>query len=371
MTSAELDRLPDAAAAALLPAAGYANQALRELAEWVQAARSVTELVAPLVDTPFVPAHYRPNISDRSTPEEKAAARGVAIATATAAVLQGTKLGFDPLTALQQIYIVHGRPGMYARAKVALLLSKGHEVWTDDLSDHRAVVSGRRRGDTTVQTVTVTMDMARKAGWTTNPSKAYDKTPQDMLYARAAGRVCDRVAPEVLLGIESVEDIEDRLQATATTGSGTRTVSPRRALEAPPKATPAAPAESAQGDAERPLDEKQWRAINELMREQGIVGTGQKEARLARISEIVQRSIARGTDLTFAEGETILAELRRPPEPTVPAEPEVDEVEAVDSDAAGIDETGTDGASFDDELLDDAPWPAVPQIPTTDTEATP
>jgi len=205
---------------------GNTGDALARLGEWVQAASHANRLVAPLVGTAFIPDAYTPKIDPRATPEEKQAARETAIANATAAVLQGITLGLDPMTALQQIYIVKGRPGMYSRIKVALLVAHGHEVWTEDISDTRAVVCGRRKGSDVVERVTVTMDQARKAGWSSN--EAYAKTPQDMLYARAAARVCDRVAPDVLMGIASVEEIQDEIQATAEVGNGHRTVRPRQ-----------------------------------------------------------------------------------------------------------------------------------------------
>jgi len=205
---------------------GTAGEALDRLGRWVAAARDAHALVSPLVDTAFVPEAYKPKVHPNATDKERTEARAVAVANATAAVLQGITLGLDPLTALQQIYIVHGRPGMYTEIKVALVKSRGHEVWTEDISDTRAVVCGRRAGTEYVEKVTVTMDQARKAGWTTN--QAYTKTPQDMLYARAAGRVCDRIAPDVLMGIASVEEIRDSIQTTAEVGNGHRTVAPRR-----------------------------------------------------------------------------------------------------------------------------------------------
>jgi hypothetical protein len=211
------------------------SDALVRLSQWVAAARDAHQLVSPLVDTAFVPEAYKPKVDPRATADQKAEARSVAVANATAAVLQGITLGLDPLTALQQIYIVHGRPGMYTEMKVALVKSRGHDVWTEDISDSRAVVCGRRKGSDYVERVTVTMDQARKAGWTSN--QAYTKTPQDMLYARAAGRVCDRVAPDVLMGIASVEEIRDEIQATAEVGNGHRTVSPRRKAAAAIEAT--------------------------------------------------------------------------------------------------------------------------------------
>jgi hypothetical protein len=219
-----------------------ANDALARLGAWVEAARHAHQLVAPLVGTSFVPDAYKPKIDPRATPEQKAEARATAIANATAAVLQGITLGLDPMTALQQIYVVHGRPGMYTKIKVALVQSRGHEVWTEDVSDTRAVVAGRRRGSDTIERVTVTMEQARKAGWTRNDN--YQKTPQDMLYARAAGRVCDRVAPDALMGIASVEEIND--ETAPPNGASTHTVSPRKRVTRP--ALAAAPTEP-------PLDE--------------------------------------------------------------------------------------------------------------------
>lgn len=207
---------------------GGANDALARLGQWVEAASHAHRLVVPLIDTYFIPDVYRPKVDPRATPEQKREAREVAIGNATAAVLQGITLGLDPMTALQQIYVVHGRPGMYAKIKVALVQSKGHEVWTDDLSDSRAVVAGRRKGTDTIERITVTMEQARKAGWTRND--AYGKTPQDMLWARAASRVCDRIASDALMGIASVEEIQDELTPA---GTGTRTVTPPRRRTAP------------------------------------------------------------------------------------------------------------------------------------------
>lgn len=201
---------------------GTASDALTRLAEWVEAARNAHQLVAPLVGTAFVPDSYKPKVDPRATAEQKQEARATAIANATAAVLQGITLGLDPMTALQQIYVVHGRPGMYAKIKVALVQSHGHEVWDEDLTDTRAVVAGRRKGTEHIVRVTVTMDQARRAGWTRNDN--YAKTPQDMLWARAASRVCDRIASDALMGIASVEEIQDELGPAG----GTRTVAPPR-----------------------------------------------------------------------------------------------------------------------------------------------
>jgi len=303
------------------------TEALRGLGEWVAAAQQAVQLVTPLVDTAFVPDAYRPKVDPRATVEQHTEARQVAVANATAAVLQGITLGLDPLTSLQQIYIVHGRPGMYTRIKVALALSKGHEIWTEDLSDTRAVVAGRRKGSQEIQRVTVTMDQARKAGWTSN--KKYAETPQDMLWARAAGRVADRVAADVLMGIASVEDIQDDAAADVQV-TGTRTVKPRqaRAITPAPATTPtgAQPAQAPVGDdllgyddepaaapapaaAPQPMAEGTWRKINARFVELEVVGEGQQATRLRVISHIVGRTVTRGGELTADEGQLVVENL--------------------------------------------------------------
>lgn len=223
------------------------DAALERLARWVDAASAASRLVSPLVLTPFVPDAYRPKVDPRASDEDRAKALEVAVASATAAVLYGASLGFDPMTALQQIYIVKGHPGMYAKAKVALLMAHGHQVWTEELDDEHAVVCARRKGSERVERISITMEQARKAGWTSN--EAYTKTPQDMLWARAAGRACDRAAPEVMLGIGTVEDLDgfgEPIQTTATVGAAVPALTGSdiiaQAAAAPPAAAPA-PAE--------------------------------------------------------------------------------------------------------------------------------
>lgn len=336
MTTTDLARLDTNAIAAL----NGGNDALNRLGQWVVAARDAHTLVSPLVDTPFVPDAYRPKVDPRATAEEKAAARNLAVANATAAVLQGITLGLDPLTALQQIYIIHGRPGMYAEAMVALVKAHGHEVWEEDISDSRAVVCGRRRGETHIHRVTITMDQAKKAGWTSN--QAYTKTPQDMLYARAAGRACKRTAPEVLLGIASVEEIQDTIRVEAEAGPATRTVSPRRTTRRALPAAEAQPAEEPPLDEEPPAAEperpepatSQNRKMYALLRK---TGREDKDTALVYIAGVVGRPVESTKDLSKAEVSRVIDALDAP-EPAEAEEPPL-----ADWPAAAEPGSGTDG----------------------------
>lgn len=317
MTTTDIARLETNAVAVL----SGASEALDRLGQWVTAAQQAHQLVAPLVGTAFVPEAYKPKISERATPEEKAEARATAVANATAAVLQGITLGLDPLTSLQQIYIVHGRPGMYARLMVALVQSRGHELWTEDLTDTRAVVCGRRAGKDYVERVTITMDQARKAGWTSNA--AYTKTPQDMLWARAASRVCNRIAPEVLMGIASVEEIRDEIKVEAEVGA-TRTVRPPRrsapAIEATtvddpplddePATAPAAPEPAAARlpDTGIGITKAQQGKMHALL---GESGRSDREIALVYIAGVTGREIATTKELTKREAGLVIEALER------------------------------------------------------------
>jgi len=299
------------------------NEALDRLARWVDAAQHAHKLVAPLVGTPWVPAAYQPKVDPRASEEDKAAAYQVAVASATAAVLYGSSLGIDPLMALQQVYVVSGRPALYAKMMVALVQSQGHEVWTEDQTDTRAVVCGRRKGSSHTERITITMDMARKAGWTRNTK--YSETPQDMLWARAASRVCDRIASDVLKGIPSVEEAQDdAIVAQATTGPATRTVAPRRRAEAAPAAIAAAeepelepepstmeePAAEPEpidiGDAPEAATPAQTRKLYALLRD---TGRAEKADALKYLSLFLDRDVESTKTLSKAEARVVIDDL--------------------------------------------------------------
>jgi hypothetical protein len=203
--------------------------------QWAMTLADCTALAEAFVDTAFMPDSYKPRLPDRATAEDVAAARLKAIQTGAAAIMHGATIGFDPLPALQNVIVINGRPSLYAEAMKALLVAHGHDVWTEELTDTRAIVCGRRAGTTHVERAVVTMDQAKRAGWTRNAK--YGTEPQAMLYARALSRACRSTAPDVLKGIaSSVEeawDTED--QGDALPSSGTTAMRREQsALEGPP-----------------------------------------------------------------------------------------------------------------------------------------
>jgi hypothetical protein len=160
------------------------------LVQWGEALTAAHRIGSALCSTAFAPAHFR------GKPEE-----------AAAAILYGAELGFSPTQALRSIFIIGGSPGLYAKQMVALVLTHGHEVWTEEKADAKVTVKGKRAGSSHVITETWTTARAQKAGYTKNPK--YGTDPQAMLYARAAADVCRQVAPDALAGLAtSVEELE-------------------------------------------------------------------------------------------------------------------------------------------------------------------
>jgi hypothetical protein len=335
--------------------------ALEQLKDWVTAASSAAALVAPLIDTPFIPASLIPKVDPRATPEEFEAARKLTIANATGAVLQGLTLGLDPMTSLQQIYIVHGRPGMYAKMMVALVQSKGHEVWTEDLTDTRAVVCGRRRGTQHIERITVTMDMARRAGWVAS-NKSYGTVPQDMLWARAAGRVCDRIASDVIRGVGTVEQATDEAEQPAGSLPGKprrTTVRPPRPVAEEPELEPDAPqAITAAPQPEILVSRGERRRILALMTDLGIRGRAKV---LPEISRIIGRKIGSTSELRVSEGHAVISNIRSRLESPAPAPAPETETEPEPEPKPAIEQTPQED---EDPTIEE--WPVVAEAPGGD-----
>lgn len=287
------------------------------LVAWAEAASAAHRLAAPLVKTAFVPEHFRPR---GDSPE----ALQIAQASATAAVLFGAEAGLSPLQALQGVYVISGKPAMYARTMLAVTLGRGHEVWTEELTDTRAVVCGRRRGSEHVERVVWTAERARKAGYTKNAK--YQTDPQSMLLARAQSDACRRIAPDALLGMPySVEELEDEEQPaavvtmqrdpqkrTARRAPVTPVEEPALDPDEPIDLVPAEPTEPDLDDKTDPRDVPATRAqitkLNIQLQEAGITD---REEKLQYLSGSVGRGLESSKDLTKAEANGLIDMLER------------------------------------------------------------
>jgi hypothetical protein len=177
------------------------NDPATALVQWAHAAQSAFQLAQSLVGTNVCPPQFR------GKPQE-----------ATAVILLGAELGLSPIHALRAMFDIRGTIGMYVRAQVALVQSRGHRVWTESESDDAVTVCGYRAGDENhVERVTWTIQRARQAGLirrgSGNAPSQYELQPRVMLWSRAAGEVARRIAADVLAGIPEMDDPRDAPQA--------------------------------------------------------------------------------------------------------------------------------------------------------------
>ena len=211
------------------------------LDDWIRVADQVVRLAEVISRTPFVPEGLRGN----------------APATA-AAILTGRELNIPPMTALANIHVIHGRPGLSALVMRALVLSQGHE-WQDvEVTNTRVVVRGRRKGEVDWTTASFSTADAQTA------KIALGGFPQDKLYARASARLARRHFADVIAGMPySIEELEDGLvpdetgpQTEAAAEPKPRTAQRRQRTQtsppAPAAATPPAPATPASAGGDLP-----------------------------------------------------------------------------------------------------------------------
>lgn len=283
------------------------------LVSWAEAASAAARLVTPLVQTDFVPQHFRGNVS-----------------AATAAVLYGSEVGMSPLQSLQNIYVISGRPAMYARTMVALVLAAGHRIWTEEATPQRAVVCGQRRGGQQVERVIFTADRARQAGYAKN--RKYTDDPTAMLYARAAGECARRVAPDALLGMAfTAEELEVDAAGeapepeAAPSRPARRTAQRKSAQPAPPapepdldepvhlpETAPAAAPEPAPSPFRGGLSEAQMRKLQAAYRDRGLSGEDNRSARLDDASSRLGEEVVSFSDLTPAQAHKLIDSLEQP-----------------------------------------------------------
>ncbi|MDN5859949.1 MAG: hypothetical protein L0H84_15145 [Pseudonocardia sp.] len=183
----EIERYEAPAPARFTPAAAPVLPPATDTDSWIAVLHQVGELAAQIAHTDFVPR----------------ALQGKPAAIA-AAILAGREMGVGPMTSLQNLNVIQGRPGQSAILMRALVLSKGHQIEYVETTDTRAIVRGRRVGEQDWTEVTFTADQARKA------RIDLGGYPEDKLIARATSRLCRRKFADVISGLSyTLEELQD------------------------------------------------------------------------------------------------------------------------------------------------------------------
>ena len=133
------------------------------------------------------------------------------------------KLGMEPLTVMQNLYVVKGKPSWSGQFCMALIRANPGfanvlvvYTGTKGTDNRGCYVTALRTSDGSVVDGTeVTISMAKAEGWISNTK--WKNMPEQMLAYRAAAFFARVHCPEALLGIQTVEEVEDVDATRATT----------------------------------------------------------------------------------------------------------------------------------------------------------
>lgn len=298
MTIANIEPTP------ALPVMTTTGQA--KIAATARALVDAHQIGTALCRTAFVPKHFQGKPDD-----------------AAAAILYGSTIDMDPVTALQNIYVIGGKPALYARTMVAIVMSHGHQVWTEEETDGTVTVAGQRKGSDKIERVTWTSEMAARAGYTSNAN--YKSNPRAMLYARASGDVARRIAPDALLGMaHNVEELTISepwdgtttpprqavgASAAARMGAILGTTPQTSGPEAPADAPTPPPVEHDHSGSESPILNTSSALARRMFALMGEVGITERADRLLYASDTLGRAIASSKEMTEADAHAVIASL--------------------------------------------------------------
>ena len=125
------------------------------------------------------------------------------------------RIGASPLMVMQNLYIIHGKPSWSSSFIIAAINSSNKfSPLRFDISgtgdDYGCVAWCVEKGtDQRLESPRVTIGMARKEGWLTKAGSKWVTMPDLMLRYRAASFFGRLYAPEILMGMYSVEEIQD------------------------------------------------------------------------------------------------------------------------------------------------------------------
>lgn len=125
------------------------------------------------------------------------------------------RLEINPYMVFQNMYVVHGRPGLQAQFVIALMNRhgpfegpveyeyKGHGK-TRACTAYAVLSGSKRRCEATVDWC-----MVEAEGWNKKNGSKWLTMPDQMFSYRAAAFLARKYCPEVLMGMQTVEELED------------------------------------------------------------------------------------------------------------------------------------------------------------------
>ena len=133
-------------------------------------------------------------------------------------------MNLSPLTVMQNLNVIHGKPSWSSQFITSNILGCGrfknfdYVVTGKDQTLSVQCQAIRLEDKKLVKGTAVTMKMAQQEGWTRKNPK-YQSMPEIMLKARAATFFGRQYIPDLLLGVQTSEEVVDIQPIDVTTGN--------------------------------------------------------------------------------------------------------------------------------------------------------
>ena len=174
-------------------------------ANFEQAQRMAQALAASTI----VPVQYQ----KAKTPE--------AVANCIIALEMANRIGMSPLLVMQNLYVVYGNVGWSSKFLIAALNTCGrfsplryeHENEGDLVKWRCRAWAIDKTTNTPLHGAWVSMQMAKDEGWYSKAGSKWKTMPELMLQYRAAAFFQRTYAPEISMGMQTVEELNDIVDA--------------------------------------------------------------------------------------------------------------------------------------------------------------
>ena len=159
----------------------------------IQSFESAQRIAASLADSALVPNAYRGQAG---------------LPNCIVAIEIANRMGMSPFQVMQNLNVIHGRPSWSSQFIIGLVQGCGRfEGFTyQETADSCQCFATLKTTGEQVSGPKITLDMAKKEGWTKNTK--WSTMPQTMLRYRAASAFGRFHIPDLILGIQSVEENE-------------------------------------------------------------------------------------------------------------------------------------------------------------------
>ena len=124
------------------------------------------------------------------------------------------RMRVSPLLVAQNLYIVRGRPGWSGSFAISAINNCGKFspldfVYTKNGGGGCYAQATRLSDGKLLKGTEITLDMAKNEGWSTKPGSKWLTMSEQMLAYRAGSFFARAYCPEVLLGVQTIDEIQD------------------------------------------------------------------------------------------------------------------------------------------------------------------